>query len=216
MSVNYKRIARYTALSVGAIHALLLHLSGYQFDSIFRIIVGVLPLATVLLLTVWDLCIWRLPLVRGLTRRPRVDGLWRAVLKPTDESHIPDGGNRGPINTYLMVSQSFWSVHARQFTPESRSDSRSFFWDRKGAAPVDSLTFIYENEPRREYEHRSMRHLGSCMLVAGSVTPTRLSGSYFTDRYTQGDMDLTFIGRARHFSTFAEIEEYLGGETSSA
>lgn len=215
MQSNYKHIARYTALGVGAMHALLLHLSGFQFDSTFKAIVGFLPLATVLALTVWDFWIWRLPLVRGVTCRPRIDGLWRAVLKPTGESHIPEGGNRGPINTYLLVSQSYWSMHVRQVTPESRSDSRSFFWDRKGAAQVDSLTFIYGNEPRHEHQHRSMRHLGSCTLVAGSVTPTRLSGSYFTDRYTKGDMDITFISRSRNFSTFAEIEEHLSRKPAS-
>ena len=37
------------------------------------------------------------PGVQRLSRRPFLNGIWSASLRPTPDSHIPQGGNRGPI-----------------------------------------------------------------------------------------------------------------------
>ncbi len=95
------------------------------------------------------------------TSRTRIDGLWRVELVPTDESHIPAGGNRGPIPGFLVISQSYWSVYVRQFTVESASRSRAFFWEHPDGAEAETLTFVYENVPQQQYQHRSQRHLGT-------------------------------------------------------
>ncbi|WP_456152181.1 Cap15 family cyclic dinucleotide receptor domain-containing protein [Jiangella alkaliphila] len=160
--------------------------------------------------------LWKLPGVQRLTRRPRIDGLWEVTLKPTDESHIPPEGNRGPLRAYLVVSQSFWTAHVRQVTAESSSRSRAFFWERDGVADVDTLAFVYANEPRSGVEHRSRMHLGTCRIDVVNLKPTDMSGVYFTDRYTKGDMELRLIDRSRGHATFQAAEKHAAASLASS
>ncbi len=189
-------------------YTVLLYASKVQLDSIAKHVVAYLPVLAALLLVLWDLQAWRWPLIHQLTHRPRIDGLWRVVLQPTAESHIPEGGNRGPISAYVMVSQSFWSLHVRQLTVESGSRSRAVVWEDRGEADVERLSFLYENDPRPEHLERSHRHLGSCTFSPANLKPKTMPGVYFTDRYTQGSMDLTLIDRSKGYSTFHEAADY--------
>uniref|UniRef100_UPI001EE11DCC hypothetical protein n=1 Tax=Rhodococcus zopfii TaxID=43772 RepID=UPI001EE11DCC len=40
---------------------------------------------------------------------------------------------------------------------------------------------------------RSHPHLGSCSLNTARLVPQAIHGTYFTDRYTQGEMDLRLL-----------------------
>ena len=120
-----------------------------------------------------DLWPWRCPLINKTTHRPRIDGLWEVTLTPTAESHIPEAGNRGPIRAYLAISQTYWSLHIRQLTAESGSDSKSFFWELLPGADVERLNFLYQNDPLPEHLPRSPRHLGSCSLNTARLVPER-------------------------------------------
>lgn len=209
------KVVRFAVVGVTAVYSGLLYFSGVQLDSWGKQVIGALPLIAALLLATWDAWLWRVPGVQVLTGRPRLDGLWRLTLRPTAESHIPEGGNRGPLPGFIVVTQSFWSVHVRQLTTESSSDSQAFFWDRPNGSDVERLAFIFANEPRQEYQHRSQRHLGACSFTPASLVPTTMTGMYFTDRYTKGDMDLTFVDRSRGHATFAAAEEYAASGQSA-
>ncbi|WP_425563646.1 hypothetical protein [Pseudonocardia kongjuensis] len=150
---------------------------------------------------------WRWPLIHRLTGRPRIDGLWHASLEPTPESHIPPEGNRGPIEAYLAISQTYWRFSARLITKESHSTTRSHFWIQENSQDLEWVSFIYDNSPRQRYQHRSSRHLGTCTLRPGSRIPEKMSATYFTDRYTQGDIQLQLIGRDGTVAAFNEAEE---------
>ena len=189
-------------------------LSGITLDSTTKMLLGWFPAACSLLLVIWDVIGWRLPGLQKLTHRPRIDGLWAVTLKPTIESHIPDGGNRGPISSYLVVSQSYWSVHARLVTEQSSSDSRSFYWSRPAGADVDRLTFLYENTPLPEHRSRSPRHQGLCSLDVARLTPKEIQGNYFTDRYTQGSMELRLIDRSKGYASFGEAAQHAASASA--
>lgn len=195
---------RITAVGVGLAYALVLYLVGIRLDSDLRRGLAYLPAVATLLLIAWDLWVWRWPLVWKSTPRPRLDGLWSVTLHPTEESHIPAGGNRGPISGYLVITQTYWTISLRLFTKESSSVSRSFFWDNSHGAVTESLTFVYDNTPMQREQNRSPRHLGTCALRPGNRRPTEIQGMYFTDRYTQGDMRLTFVVRNADAGSFDE------------
>jgi hypothetical protein len=188
-----------------------LKLAGLQLDGVSQVVVGWLPLAAAILLALWDLVLWRLPLIQDLTHRPRIDGLWTVTVQPTKDSLIPDGGNRGPISGYVVISQTFWSVYVRQLTAESKSSSRAFFWEDRGDADVEPLRFLFENEPDLQLENRSRRHRGSCAFNPASLTPQQMSGVYFTDRYTKGTMALRLIDRTKGYDSFAEAASHEAG-----
>ena len=189
---------------------MLLYLSNVQLDTGYKLLLGWLPAAAALVLTVWDLWAWRWPGINKLTHRPRIDGLWKAELQPTAESHIPPDGNRGPIPAFVIISQSFWSIHVRQITIESSSRSRSYFWEARGDADVERLNFLYENDPRPEHQDRSHRHLGSCTFDTTNLKPNQISGFYFTDRYTKGSMSLQLVDRTKGYGSYQEAVAHTG------
>ena len=199
-------LVRYVAVGVSAVYTLLLYvILDVRLDGLFKTLVGWLPLVASVLLLLWDVWLWKLPVVHKLTNhRPRIDGFWRVTLTPTAESHIPEGGNRGPIPAFMMINQSYWSIHLRQLTVESGSHSRAFVWENRNGAEVEPLSFLYENDPKPEHKTRSQRHLGSCTFRPGSISPNEMEGFYFTDRYTQGLMKLTLIDRSTGHSTYDE------------
>lgn len=195
---------RYAILGVGVVYTVLLFVSGVHLNSWYRYVVAVLPAAGSFILAAWDALAWRLPILALLTHRPRIDGLWRVELTPTGESHIPAGGNRGPIPGFVVIRQSYWSIHVRQFTAESASRSRAYFWENPNGAEAENLVFVYENVPQQQFEQRSQRHLGSCNFDIGNRRPKTITGVYFTDRYTKGDMRLTLVDRSKGHGSFEE------------
>ena len=195
---------RITAVGVGIAYAVALYLVGIRLDPDIRRGLVYLPVLATLVLIAWDLWVWRWPLVWRASPRPRLDGLWSVVLHPTADSHIPEGGNRGPIPAFLVVRQTYWTIALQLFTAESSSVSRSFFWDNTHGTGTEWLTFVYDNTPMQRHQHRSTRHLGACSLRPGNRQPTDIEGTYFTDRYTQGDMKLTFVSRDTDAGSFDE------------
>jgi hypothetical protein len=208
MSRRPAGLVRIVVLGIGIIYSIVLAVAGLHLDTPSKVVVGWLPAGASIILLAWDLWVWRLPPMRRLCHRPRIDGLWSATLQPTAESHIPQSGNRGPIEAYLVVTQSFWSLQVRQLTVESASDSRTFFWTRSEGMTVDRLTFLYENVPDAHHRARSPRHLGSCALETTTLKPSAIDGSYFTDRLTQGSMSLRLIDRSTSHDTFASARDY--------
>lgn len=198
----------YAVVGVSLVYSVVLYLAGLHLETVFKQVLVLLPAAAGIVLTAWDVLLWHLPGLDRLTRRPRLHGLWRAELHPTDESHIPPGGNPGPITAYLVISQTYWSVAVRQYTGESKSDSRASFWQRSNDAAVETLAFLYENNPEQRHQSRSPRHLGSCTLDSTNRAPKEMTGVYFTDRYTKGDMTMTLVDRTTGYPSFAAADAH--------
>lgn len=87
----------------------------------------------------------------------------------------------------LEVRQTFLSVQVTMITDESKSRSISAsignIWGEK------KLIYCYLNEPRTEYRDKSEIHYGTAVLCVDN--PLKLSGKYYTDRHTRGDMEFT-------------------------
>jgi hypothetical protein len=205
---------RYAILAVGIVYSAVLYVSGVHLDSWFKYGLALLPALGAIVLAIWDGWAWRQPVAAWLTHRPRIDGLWQVELTPTKESHIPSGGNHGPIPGFLVVKQSYWSIHLRQFTAESASRGRAFFWELPGGGETETLTFVYDNVPLEKHQHRSNRHLGTCSLDPGSRTPKTITGVYVTDRYTKGDMRLTLVDRTTGYGSYEESLSHASGATT--
>jgi hypothetical protein len=131
--------------------------------------------------------LWRAPLVGGLiTNRPDMRGTWRGTLQSdwTD----PESGEAQPADddVYLVVHQTYWSVTARLLTAESRSEPLvGIIEDVAGRA---RLLAIYRNEPRSALREHSPIHHGAVILDCSGRPPLRLTGAYWTDRRTGGEL----------------------------
>jgi hypothetical protein len=199
---------RLTAIGVSAAYSLGLRLSGVKLDSGVKQVLAYVPVLAGVALVVFDAWLWRLAWVQRFLPRPRLDGLWAASLTPAADSHISDGGHWGPIEAYVCITQTFWSLAVRQYTAESRSDSCSSSIARRDDGQRFEVAFIYQNSPRQEHLTRSPRHFGGCVLDISGRTPTELNGFYFTDRFTKGDMDLRFIDRTSGHGSFSAAQKH--------
>lgn len=208
-------LARAIAIAISGTYSIVLFALGLKLPSPWGFLASFFPTLIVIAVVVWDLWLWRLPVVQGLVRRPNLRGLWRVVLTPHPDSHIPLSGNRGPISGFLEVQQSFWAVNVRLYTEQSSSKSTATTWLPSYENSVDNLTFTYDNTPKMSESHRSMRSSGVCNLMPASIKPLEIEGTYFTDRFTKGDMVLTFIDRTTGHSSFSTATMHADAASTS-
>ena len=95
-----------------------------------------------------------------------------------------DGIKRDAI---LEIKQTLLSVHITLISGESRSRSISSSIDT--ILGEKQLTYCYLNIPKSEFRNRSEIHYGTAML--NITSQGNLTGHYYTDRNTRGDMEFT-------------------------
>ncbi|KRB80091.1 hypothetical protein ASE01_00870 [Nocardioides sp. Root190] len=203
-----KNSVRITALAISAIYTGVLFLSEVELDTWAKRIIAALPTIAAFAVVAYDRWLWKLGPALQLHQTPHLGGLWKATLTPHQDSHIPEGGNRGPIDAFVVVEQTFWSVSVALFTVESKSYSRTSTFIKHGESSQRSLSFLYDNEPRIEHRVRSPRHVGACEISTPRGEPTRLQGYYFTDRLTKGELVLEFVDRTSNHSDFASAQAH--------
>ncbi|MFB7045102.1 hypothetical protein ACFCX7_03010 [Streptomyces microflavus] len=195
---------RWGAAAASTIYGVLLYLLGLRPEQELKYAFAYVPMALGYLVLIFDKWAWRWVGVHRITGHPRLEGTWRTTLIPSAESHIPVGGNRGPIRAYLTIEQSYWSLHATLRTAESSSRSSNATVDKTDGSDISELRFLYENIPQVAHQQRSPRHTGACRLSLAGRAPTALVGRYYTDRFTAGDMELVLMNRTTDYSTFAQ------------
>ncbi len=151
----------------------------------FSSVVGVL----MLLLAGFNLWFWRWPVFRGwLVKRPVVGGTWKVTLqtrwKDPETGLVP-----GPILGFMAIRQHYDSLSMRLMTKESVSVllGAEILTDPDGSR---SIVGVYRNEPKIAVMDRSRIHHGALLLSVHGQPPARLTGKYWTDRETAGDIEL--------------------------
>lgn len=144
----------------------------------------------VLLLWLFDRWVWRLPFLHPwFVDRPNVRGTWQGVFSST---WVDPTTNRrlDPIPTYLVIRQTFSSIHVRLLTSESASNSLA-----ANLVKTDDgawlLATVYRNIPAALVVDRSPQHFGAVMLNMRGQRPQALEGQYWTNRNTKGDLRFT-------------------------
>lgn len=184
------------AIGVGLVYAAVLYLLGVELDSRIKQGLALLPAAAALLVLAFDLWLWKAPGIRRLAKRPRIDGAWLTTIRPNPKSAIPRGGNKGPITGAVIIEQNYWSISVRSLTLESRSRSTSAAFRQPGdSAKTWLLAYTYLNEPYQEHRPRSQPHVGASQFEMTGHQPTHMTGTYWTERLTAGDIELTWKTR---------------------
>ncbi|MCP4006556.1 MAG: hypothetical protein GY725_20450 [bacterium] len=128
-----------------------------------------------------------------------VSGTWEVELRsswvdPETKKAIP------PIRAFMAVRQTFSHISLRLMTPESASETLAarVIHDRDDTFRIAAS---YRNEPKAEFHHRSNMHLGAMLLSVNDDESPSLTGTYWTERLTKGDIYLAGR-RSRLFHTF--------------
>lgn len=160
------------------------------------------PVVPVLLLalTAFDRIIWRFPLFRYIPGfRPNLHGTWKVTLRPK---------NGAPVDAFMVVRQTYSSLSLRLMTAESTSElvAHQFITSPDGVLKVGA---VYRNEPDIAVRDRSPIHYGTILLALEENPPRRVRGSYWTDRTSVGDLELTSRDK-RILGTYATARDALG------
>lgn len=204
MTANMPGTIRTAAVATSVLYALVLNVLGEPPSQSARSAVAYIPALLAILAVGFDKWMWCWPGVRSVVGRPLVHGTWAATLTVNPDSHIPEGGNRGPISAVVVIEQSFWSIHVRLMSSESTSESTSASLLKNGHGAQHVLTYAYVNKPKQEHRPRSNPFTGAGQFRVQGKSPTRIVGTYWTDRLTCGDMDLTLLDRKTDYPTLDE------------
>lgn len=152
----------------------------------------------------WVYILWRLPPSQRLPKVPRdITGTWKGCLRSLWRD--PQGRQIGEKTAYLVVRQSVGSISTVLLTDESRSDSSLATVSVDGA--TQSLDYLYLNRPSSRHDERSRMHHGSASLDIVGNPAIRLTGRYWTDRDSRGE--LIFRERATGLADDYEAAEAL-------
>lgn len=201
--MNRKILIRVSAfIVVGVLTAGIWIQSGEVDIAWIRYLSAGIFLATVLI-SVWDLWLWRIPLIQRIPRVPRnIRGTWKGDLQSLWVD--PTTGSR-PIAkcAYIAIRQTSSIISVRLFTDESQSQSS--LADLTVDDGISALEYMYLNKPKIHLEDRSRMHHGSTVLQVTGNPAKRLEGRYWTDRDTRGS--LQFQERVRKIA-----DDYLDAQ----
>jgi hypothetical protein len=179
-------------------------LKGYVVPSSFFEPMGLTVSGLVLLLGAFDRWIWKW-LPQSLSKRPNISGTWEIDLQsnfsPTTEQLTV------PVRGFLVIRQTFSTVEARLLTAESQSHQLAAQLIMLAGDDEYGLIAVYRNEPKILLREKSRVHFGALILRIPIGSEKTLSGEYWTDRSTCGELS----GRDRQkkrFSSFGEAEAH--------
>ncbi|GAA2879912.1 hypothetical protein Acy02nite_26650 [Actinoplanes cyaneus] len=161
-------------------------------------------LAATLLLGAWDLWLWRLPVVQRIPGVPRrLRGTWQGTLTsfwidPATGTLLP------PRTVYLIVHQTATLISVKLYTDQSRSSSS--IADLSVVHGSSVLSYVYLSRPHLEYAKESPMHHGTTVLDVSGHPPSRLTGRYWTDRDSKGQL----VFERRHHELADDYDEAKG------
>lgn len=125
---------------------------------------------------------------------PDLNGTWTGQLQSTWID--PETGSQVPsIKVSVTIRQTLLGTTVRLNTATSSSKSVRVFLEADRANKRYVVHHFYANEPNAQARQQLIPHLGMASLECDwEVDRDRLTGRYFTDRKTTGDIDLRRVG----------------------
>ena len=135
---------------------------------------------------------WKLRCFRGwLVPFPNLHGSWLGLIY-SDWVSQETGERTQPIPVMLTVNQSFWHIHCLMQTGEMKSYSTAEGFNIDQEKQLRQLAYIYTSKPRICLNKRSFPHDGAIVFEIVEKPNLKLTGRYWTERKTTGEIRLEF------------------------
>lgn len=173
MENSIKKLLKISACTAGILLSIcVLVTSPKDFDDWVSLIGKVVAVTSLITIT-YIYHVWR---YNPLEKCPVLCKSYDGVITPTCDSV--------PRKATITIKQNLISVNITLQTEESKSISISSCIDK--VYNETQLVYTYRNNPNAEVRERSQIHYGTVILCIDNVN--EISGQYFTDRKTTGDM----------------------------
>lgn len=214
--MNAAKLSHAIAFAVTTLYTVAMYVTNASLPSNAAKLVSYIPSIVGWGLLAFDLWGWRLWPIHLVVGRPRLDGAWLGTLTPSSASHIPMGGNRGPIEIALVIEQTYWSIGVTLMSAESASQSTATSIRSDADSPGRRiLSYAYANTPAQKHQPRSRQHFGAVRLRIAGRLPTEMNGTYWTDRLTAGDMNLVFVDRENDYASLDAVKAASKSKTNT-
>ncbi len=172
--------------------------------------------AVVVCFEVFDRWLWRWGPLPALTGRPVMRGTWKGVVNPMWVDPTT-GEPTSARDAFLTVRQTYSTIAVTLLTAESRSTSLVASLDAKRGDGA-TAQWLFMNTPRLPLQGRSRVHHGAVMLEVHGAPPNRLTGCYWTDRDSKGELDFCIRSPVLHtdFQASSGDPRFLGAGIQTA
>lgn len=158
------------------------------------------------IIAVFTKWLWKFKCFRvWLVPFPNLNGSWIGNIY-SDWINPETGQRVPPIPVMLTINQSFSHISCMMQTSEMKSYSISEGFNIDKDRQIKQVTYIYTSRPRIVLNHRSVPHDGAMVFDIIEVPEKKLTGRYWTERDTKGEIALKFHSR----SALEEIPSFIG------
>lgn len=143
----------------------------------------------VLIWTVFEKWIWKLPYIRYLSHisgTPVLHGTWKGRIEFVRD----ENGKPGSSDIYVSFLQTYTTITVRAYFPKpsgSVSIISRFEIQKSG---ITNLYYLYKNTAPHGKRDTNRPHDGTVVLEISGNPVTKIHGSYFTDRNGSGTVVL--------------------------
>jgi hypothetical protein len=173
--------ARITVVVAAAVWGLITVIGGAALNTAGLAAVGPTTTVVVYLLVGFDLWLWRVGVVRRVTRRLVLRGTWKATLRTTYADHADK-----EIPCYLVIRQTYSRISVDALFEQSAS--RSLSADLRADDGQCLLYYLYRTEARALHREGNPPRRGGAALVVGRKPTLHLDGDYWTEEGTRGSL----------------------------
>jgi hypothetical protein len=160
-------------------------------QSFFKLIPNVvtIDLFIILIFTKW---LWKCRIFKGwLVPFPNLNGTWIGCIKSDWKN--PESGQAIPaIPVMLTIKQNLLHLSCVMCTGEMKSYSFSEGLHIDSEKQIKQMAYLYNSKPRIIINQRSLPHDGAIVFDIIESPSKKLTGRYWTERKTTGEINLKF------------------------
>ncbi len=138
---------------------------------------------------------WKWRIFRGwLVPFPNLNGTWTGHIY-SDWINPETGKRSEPIPTMLCIYQSFSQTNCVMHTGEMKSYSIAEGFNINQDQQIKQLSYIYTSKTRALLSERNPQHDGAMIFDIIGENNKKLSGKYWTERKTKGEIKVSFYSK---------------------